>query len=427
MATVKIFTRGNSDSSALYIRFINGRKLDIQIKTNLVVNSEHWDNSKSNYRNVFAVSNRATLNARFNKLMAVVLESYNESYMLGEVIDKIWLENVLKEFFERPKQEEQASVKKHYVYYVDFVDWWLENISSTWRTDKNKFLNKRSKAQYQSFIELFKKYEHKSKQKIKIKEIDSFLINDFINVIIDKMNYAPATARRHVTRLKFFLNRAEKMDIKVNQNYRERVYVGNEEEDILAPYLNEEEIDRIFNLDLSSDDVLENIRDSFIISLWSGLRISDFNKNLNTENIDEDFINIKTTKTQAWVNIPLHSQVKQVLKKRFGYLPIRYSDKHFNDRIKTVCMLANIDEEIRGKKFDSDVKRKVIGTYKKYDLISSHTGRRSFATNLFGVVPNSVIMSVAGWSSEKVFLSYIKRTKKESALILKNVWDEKYK
>jgi integrase len=274
---------------------------------------------------------------------------------------------------------------------------------------------------------MFKKYENKSKQKIKIKEIDSFLINDFIDVIIDKMNYAPATARRHVTRLKFFLNRAENMDIKVNQNYKERVFVGNEEEDILAPYLNEEEIDRIFNLDLSSDDVLENIRDSFIISLWSGLRISDFNKNLNTENIDEDFINIKTTKTQAWVNIPLHSQVKQVLKKRFGYLPIRYSDKHFNDRIKTVCMLANIDEEIRGKKFDSDVKRKVIGTYKKYDLISSHTGRRSFATNLFGVVPNSVIMSVAGWSSEKVFLSYIKRTKKESALILKNVWDEKYK
>ena len=94
-------------------------------------------------------------------------------------------------------------------------------------------------------------------------------------------------------------------------------------------------------------------------------------------------------------------------------------------------MLANIDQKIKGGitivDEETGVKRKVYDVYKKYKLVSSHICRRSFATNLFGKVPNKVIQDIGGWAKEDMFLHYIKKTKRESADQLKQYWDEKYR
>ena len=90
--------------------------------------------------------------------------------------------------------------------------------------------------------------------------------------------------------------------------------------------------------------------------------------------------------------------------------------------MKTVCMLANIDNKIRGRKQNPDTNRKEFGMYKKYELITSHTARRSFATNLHSIVPNHVIMDIGGWQNEEMLLHYVKRTKNESAAALKELW-----
>ena len=73
------------------------------------------------------------------------------------------------------------------------------------------------------------------------------------------------------------------------------------------------------------------------------------------------------------------------------------------------------------------VKRKVIKVYKKYELVTSHICRRSFATNLFGKIPNKAIMDICGWSNEEMLFKYNKQTNMESAKILKEYWEEKYK
>ncbi|MGE4347921.1 MAG: hypothetical protein AB7D46_11000 [Flavobacteriaceae bacterium] len=71
------------------------------------------------------------------------------------------------------------------------------------------------------------------------------------------------------------------------------------------------------------------------------------------------------------------------------------------------------------------IKRKKIGVYKKHQLITSHICRRSFATNLIGKVPNQVIMDVAGWSNEAQMFAYNKQTNRESAIKLKEYWENK--
>jgi integrase len=135
-------------------------------------------------------------------------------------------------------------------------------------------------------------------------------------------------------------------------------------------------------------------------------------------------------KTKTFVNIPIHWQVKSILEKRNGRLPEKISEQKFNDNIKILARIVGIDDLMVGGVVKVDkktkVKRKVIGTYKKWELITSHVGRRSFCTNLFGKVDDSVIMSVAGWKSKDQMYAYNKQTNMESAKILKDYWDKKY-
>lgn len=428
MATVKLITKGSKNPSTLYIRFINGRNFDITCSTNLSIDPKQWDNKKANYKNLSTIKDRVKKQAKFEKLKLFILDSYNDSFMTGDVIDRNWLDNAVSSFFNRPKQETKLSIQKHYVYYSDFADWWIKNKAPKWKTDKNKSLSDRIIMQYEAFVKLWKEFE--GKKQYKIKDVGSELLDDFTSYMTDK-DYAASTSKRQLARAKFFITRAKTEGIKTDPTYQDRVFVQKEDEEIMHPYLNEEEIDAIYKLDLSHDISLDNIRDNAIIGLWTGLRISDFNKNLDVKNIDGEYISIKTQKTGAWVTVPLHYQVREVLKKRHGNLPVKSSDKHFNEKIKIICMLAKIDQEIKGGKIVVDektkVKRKVYGTYKKYDLISSHVCRRSFATNLFGHISNRDLMNLAGWAKEDMMLHYIKKTKTESADQLKSYWDEKYK
>ncbi|AGO47440.1 site specific recombinase, tyrosine [Cellulophaga phage phi19:3] len=414
MATIRLVTRSKKNPCNLNIRFSAGRENNFYLPTKVFVNPNHWDNKKSNYKNSNEIEDRMIKAAKFERLKSDILNEYNTAYMNGEVTDTQWLEEVVKDLFDRPEKEKGNKVREHFVYYLDFCEYWLKEIAPTWKTEKNKFMSKRAIQQYDTFVLAFKNFQNSSTgRRYRIKDVNSVVLNDFSTYLCDEAKFAPTTSKRLVGRVKFFLNRAEKIGIKTDPSFKERVYVSKEEGDILVPYLNEEEISRIFNLNLEHDHILDNIRDSFIISLWSGLRISDFNNNLKADNIEGDYISIKTNKTGSWVTIPLHNQVKFVLSKRFGNLPAKFSDKLFNKHIKTICMLAEIDEDIKGKLFDKETKRKLTGIYPKYKLISSHSGRRSFASNLHGFVPNHILSDLGGWSSEKMMLHYVKRTKKK--------------
>ena len=62
---------------------------------------------------------------------------------------------------------------------------------------------------------------------------------------------------------------------------------------------------------------------------------------------------------------------------------------------------------ISGYKLCIKWKRKRLYPNPKYDLISSHDLRRSFATNYFGKIETPILMQITGHSKESTFLSYI--------------------
>ena len=85
--------------------------------------------------------------------------------------------------------------------------------------------------------------------------------------------------------------------------------------------------------------------------------------------------------------------------------------------------LADLTEITEGKKRinitpdkEKGTYRDVLGKFEKWELISSHIGRRSFASNYYGKVPTSYLINITGHSSEKMFLNYIKKSNKDIAI-----------
>ena len=113
----------------------------------------------------------------------------------------------------------------------------------------------------------------------------------------------------------------------------------------------------------------------------------------------------------------------EILNKRNGRFPPPLSDQKYNDYIKTVGRIAELTYKVKGSKKtetkpNSKIYRKETGLYEKCDLISSHIGRRSFATNFYGQIPTTYLIYVTGHSTEAMFLNYIGKSNKDLAMEL---------
>ena len=114
------------------------------------------------------------------------------------------------------------------------------------------------------------------------------------------------------------------------------------------------------------------------------MRVSDLMRVKNYK-ITNGFIEIQAKKTKQPLIIPIDPRVKEFFSK------IRIiSDVKFNKYLKEMCQIVGINEPTKGYIRNKQNKR-VLGIYPKYKLITSHTMRRSFATNLYGKVVDKMV------------------------------------
>jgi integrase len=188
-------------------------------------------------------------------------------------------------------------------------------------------------------------------------------------------------------------------------------------EEVDTIYLNEQELDSIYRLDLRYDRRLERVRDLFLIGCYTGLRFGDLML-LRKENITKTergyIIKLRTQKTDEMVVIPVHPIILEIIEKYDGNLPQPMSDVKMNKYIKDIGELAKIEETVKTSKTVGGVQTRFVN--KKYELITVHTARRSFATNMYlNDVPTISIMKITGHRSEKAFLRYIRITPEQNA------------
>jgi integrase len=392
-------------------------KLDIPVTTNLVSKAENWDSDSQ----LFKKNN--TVNKKLIELKENIANEFNTDFSNGEIIDKQWLNEVIKRTFFRPNKERKMQNHKDTVYLYDFGKDWLENKSGEWRNSNSKPLTKKAKGQYMKALELFGEYQ--GKRNIKLRDFSLEEIKGFFHFLIDK-NYSFPTAKKKLTELKFLCDKAKNMNLNVNTDYLTKTIFKDTAPEIEEIYLNDAEIESIFNQDFSDNDLLDIIRDNFILCLWSGLRISDL-VTLDSNNIINGMIETISVKTKTLAKVPLHPQVKYILEKRFGNLPPKVKKDEYNIQIKEICRICKIDQPVYGKIYDKKKDRDIAGYYPKYKLVSSHIARRSFATNLSDKISTKAISKMIGHSNEKITEFYNKKSKLEYADELSKIWDSQNK
>lgn len=204
-----------------------------------------------------------------------------------------------------------------------------------------------------------------------------------------------------------------------------------------AVYLNEKELLAIYNLEFSAEKLkelfpdidkkpqnLKNkiksytvVRNKFLIGGCTALRVSDYNR-LNECNVSSEFVRIKPQKVgEEDVVIPMHWMMKEILESGFD-ISTPISDQKINEHIKEICHLAGITQLVQITRNEGG--KKVPYTFKKYELVTTHTCRRSGATNMYKAgIPTLSIMKITGHKSERDFLKYIKISAEENAELLK--------
>ena len=165
-------------------------------------------------------------------------------------------------------------------------------------------------------------------------------------------------------------------------------------------------------------DSLNMARDRFLIGAFTGLRVSDFTR-ISEANIKDNFIRIKpmkgANKTED-VIIPLHPVILELMNTGFDF-DAKVYDQKINKHIKDVCMMAGINELVTITRTEGGEKKDT--TLPKYKLITTHTARRSAATNMYKAgIPSLSIMKITGHRTERSFLKYIKITAEENATML---------
>jgi len=186
-------------------------------------------------------------------------------------------------------------------------------------------------------------------------------------------------------------------------------------EEVVNIYLNDEELQTLFDYDFSNNPRLDRTRDLFLIGCYTGLRFSDFS-HLTPDNITHDgrILTVFTQKTGVQVSIPINPQLQAILNKYGGVPPRAISNQRMNDYLKEIGQLIELTDSVQIAKTVGGLK--VKKTFEKWQKLCTHTARRSVATNAYLAGISTIdIMRITSHKTESSFLKYIKITGEETA------------
>ena len=225
--------------------------------------------------------------------------------------------------------------------------------------------------------------------------------------------------------LHLFMNQSYDRELHTNRAFKKDAF-KIAKTPTYAIALSEPELLKMLSHDFLDNSRLAKARDLFLIGCYTGLRYSDFSR-LQIEHFvkkeGREFIHITTQKTKTPVVIPLWKEAKQVLERNGGFPPESISNAKLNDYIKEVAFEVGIEGSVIFPVNKGGVTTEQ--TFRRCDIVKTHTARRSFATNMIdrGFTPQQ-IMPITGHKSEKEFLNYIRTSIVEHAMNMSKKLDQ---
>lgn len=296
------------------------------------------------------------------------------------------------------RQEQELEIEKQKIEREnDFFHTWERIINST-KTKDGLPITEGTKRSKKQTLELVKEHCAKYKIRLTFENLDKMYYHDLDNYMITK-GFSPNNRGKHFKEVKAILREAEDRDINVNPAFHKKSFkVIRMASDSI--YLNDEDIRKILDAKLSPAKA--QLRDIFIMACFTGQRHSDWHQ-LRKENIirenGKDILRIAQQKGKKIVHVPVHPIVKAILNSYGDNPPKVITNQKFNEALKEIAGAAELGKISVG---GSIVEKK--------DHISTHTARRSFATNAYLSRSMQVyeIMNCTGHKSESSFLKYLK-------------------
>ena len=429
MAKIKFFIRiiekaKSPDFANIRIRFSNGRQFDITAQTQKQIKPSYWNKKKGIVRQLAEFAKSDDFQKELDDLKSNILKEFNNTPDKSK-INKDWLTSTIDKHY-NPKKYLQDNTTL-----FGYIQHFINNSETRINPKTGNPVCYKMRREYEVTFEYLKEYA-KEYSEPDFMDIDLEFYQQFVALlrakrieiikkkkVVTNNGLATNTIGKKIQTLKIFLNSAVEQGINPYQKYKSRNFTTlTEESDNI--YLTTVELTHFYEFDFANKPYLERVRDKFIVASWTGLRYSDLPQ-ITPDKIKGDFIELKQKKTGKKVVIPVHITVKEILNKYNGTLPKTISNQKYNEYLKEAANLAGINEIFIKTASNKGMRHEK--KYHKYELISSHTARRSFCTNAYkDNIPTLAIMAISGHKTETAFLKYIKADGKEHAEKVLKAW-----
>ena len=292
--------------------------------------------------------------------------------------------------------------------YLNILD---QNINSFWNyydiwiNEKKGKISKGTLKTYQSKFSVIRK---------EFPDIDFHNVNKEWYMMatshFQKKGVGSNTIRKTLSIIRTFINDAYSDGVTDNNTTRHYLPPATETEHI---YLKNDHIQKMINHHYR-EDVHRNAVRLWLLQYCTGCRYSDI-KNVIKATVfyikEVKMLKYTQDKTGKMVSLPFNDMLNELL----ANPPRLIANQKLNTYIKEAAEICGLDEMVVMKN----------GTWPMYELVTSHTARRSCATNLvLAGVPVQMVMAVTGHSTEKQLMKYIKYDSLDTSLILSS--DTKY-
>lgn len=377
----------------------NGKKF--VYSTGLSVAEKHWDKGKMRVSHKYG--KHPIYNAQLNRFLEAIIKAYESFEDIGINPSNAQLKSKLEEYLEvnsRKDLREAVEIKP-------YIDSYIMRIKAE---------GDLARGTIQGFNQLVCRWSDFSKGYGKsLTDLDIDTLKAFQTHMKD-YGYSQSQREKIQRKLVTILRYAETADnVRVHSAYKLNYWKVGVPRDSVKIVMSNNEIKRIRDFDFPLGSKLDRVRDRWIIGFATGQRYSDF-KDINSDKIRESqgrkYLEVIQQKTGKVVNVPLYDDVQIIFEKYNGKPPV-FSDQKFNNYIKEVARKVGIDNIVT-KILQITPNDKKITQHPKYELVTSHICRRSFATNgsLKGL-SMGYLMEITGHRKAQTFLDYIHLDKRD--------------
>lgn len=403
--------RPGEPGTILLIFRYNGNR--VVLSTSVSVPQKFWDYNKQRVKNTRAFPHSAKINAMLNRLESQCMEIHYSFKTVGIVPSPSKFKAALKAKIEQ-REDSVPTV-------IEFIQHFIEEREAMNRP-------KGSIQVYKNCLKHLQGYSQAKKKILEFETITEAWKNDFLSYLFtlknpEGQNFSDSYVNKILGTLRTFLKDAFKRGI-IQQDIAGKVKLSIQKREAENIYLSEKEIAHLFSLEGLSER-LEKVRDLFVIGCLTGLRFSDYTT-IQPQNIQQvehggrivPCLVMTTQKTKQKVVLPVvNPMLVSILEKYNMQAPPALSNQKLNKYLKELGKIAGFSQKIEVNEFRAG--QHSSKTVEKWELISTHTARRSFATNAFkrGMTAAD-IMKFTGHTTVASFMKYIKVTSEERAVTL---------